>query len=438
MAHSYHEIAFTPAILDLQVDAGSRDGYAAMGEGERYADILTDREAGFIAQRDSFYMASVSETGWPYVQHRGGPAGFMKVLDGKTIGFVDYAGNRQYVSTGNVRHDDRVSLFFMDYPNRRRLKMFGRVRIVDNAETDIIAALEDPDYPVQIERAFLITVEGFDWNCPAHITPRYTDIQVEAALGELRAENQRLREQVEQGGLAAPGDPQEPIGVLGEGSLELVVTGVRQLADRVRAYELRSPGGDELPPVTAGAHLRVPVRLPGGEITERHYSIASNPGRRDIYEIAVLREPGGSGGSRAVHESFALGTRLRVDPPANHFALHADERPAVLIAGGIGVTPIKAMAQALDERGTEFHMHYAGRDRRDMAFRDRLERQLGERITVYSGVDDERLNLDAVLAAAPGNALIYVCGPDRMLAAVLEAATRAGIPKDQVRSERFA
>ena len=438
MAHSYHEIAFTPAILDLQANAGSRDGYAAMGEGERYADILTDREAGFIAQRDSFYMASVSETGWPYVQHRGGPAGFMKVLDGKTIGFVDYAGNRQYVSTGNVRHDDRVSLFFMDYPNRRRLKMFGRVRIVDNAETDIIAALEDPDYPVQIERAFLITVEGFDWNCPAHITPRYTDIQVEAALGELRAENQRLREQVEQGGLAAPGDPQEPIGVLGEGSLELVVTGVRQLADRVRAYELRSPGGDELPPVTAGAHLRVPVRLPGGEITERHYSIASNPGRRDIYEIAVLREPGGSGGSRAVHESFALGTRLRVDPPANHFALHADERPAVLIAGGIGVTPIKAMAQALDERGTEFHMHYAGRDRRDMAFRDRLERQLGERITVYSGVDDERLNLDAVLAAAPGNALIYVCGPDRMLAAVLEAATRAGIPKDQVRSERFA
>ena len=123
MAHSYHEIAFTPTILEMQVEAGSRDGYAAMGGELRYANVLTAREVEFIAGRDSFYMASVSETGWPYVQHRGGPVGFMKVLDGRTIGFADYSGNRQYLSTGNFRHDDRVSLFFMDYPNRRRLKM---------------------------------------------------------------------------------------------------------------------------------------------------------------------------------------------------------------------------------------------------------------------------------------------------------------------------
>lgn len=182
MAHSYHEVAFTPTILELQAEAGSRESYAAMGERERYADCLSDREANFIGQRDSFYMASVSETGWPYVQHRGGPKGFMKVLDEKTIGFVDYAGNRQYVSTGNFIHDDRVSLFFMDYPNRRRLKMLGHVRIVGLDELKILAQLEDPDYAVQVERGYLITLVGFDWNCPAHITPRFTAAETRSGM----------------------------------------------------------------------------------------------------------------------------------------------------------------------------------------------------------------------------------------------------------------
>jgi ferredoxin-NADP reductase/predicted pyridoxine 5'-phosphate oxidase superfamily flavin-nucleotide-binding protein len=436
MAHSYHEIAFTPTILDLQEQAGSRDNYATMSEGSRYADRLTERESAFIGERDSFYMASVSETGWPYVQHRGGPQGFMKVLDEKTIGFVDYSGNRQYVSTGNFRQDDRVSLFFMDYPNRRRLKMLGRVRIVESHEAEILEQLEDLDYAVQIERAFLITVEAFDWNCPAHITPRFTEDEVRAGVEELMAENRRLKQSL---ATAAANDAEgNGEAVLGEGPLELVISGVRQLTPGIRAYELRDPQGKDLPPVNAGAHLQVPVRLPSGELTERHYSIASNPARPDAYEIAVQREEEGRGGSRAVHESYAIGTVLRTGRPENHFPLHDDKRPAVLIAGGIGITAIKPMAQALEARGTEFAVHYAGSSRRDMAFRDRLERQLQERLSIYASADGERMDLEAILSAAPADALVYLCGPDRLIAGVMAAARTVGFSRDRIRLERFS
>ena len=435
MTHRFHEIAFTPTVLDLQAEAGSRAGYAAMAADAPYADALSAREAEFIGRRDSFYMASVSETGWPYVQHRGGPVGFVKVLDRKTIGFADYAGNRQYVSTGNVRGDDRVSLFFMDYPNRRRLKMFGRVRVVGIDQAETLVRLEDPDYPAQIERAFLITVEGFDWNCPAHITPRFTEAEIAATVADLAAENRALKARREDRVATAADDLASP---LGEGALELVISGVRQLTPRVRAYALRRPDGAALPPVEPGSHLKIPVRLPVGEITERHYSIASHPERRDSYEIAVLREDDGAGGSLAVHAGFGIGTVLRVDAPANHFALQADARPTVLIAGGIGITPIKPMAQALLSRGAEFHLHYSGRSRADMAFVDRLAQQLGERLSVYSKADGERLDLDALLASAPAGARFYVCGPDRLLTGMLAAANAAGIPRDRVHTERFS
>jgi ferredoxin-NADP reductase len=220
--------------------------------------------------------------------------------------------------------------------------------------------------------------------------------------------------------------------------LELVISGVRQLTPRVRAYELRDPDGGDLPPVTAGAHLQVPVRLASGELTERHYSIASNPARPDAYEIAVLREEEGRGGSRAVHDSFAIGTVLRTGRPENHFPLHEDDTPAVLIAGGIGITAIKPMAQALEARGTAFEMHYAGQSRRDMAFRDRLERQLQERLSIYAKEDDERVDLEAALRDAPANALVYICGPDRLVAGVMAAARAVGFARDRIRLERFS
>jgi ferredoxin-NADP reductase/predicted pyridoxine 5'-phosphate oxidase superfamily flavin-nucleotide-binding protein len=442
MGHQFAEIAFTPVIRDIQIARGSRKAYAGMDQGDDYNHILGEREASFIAARDSFYMASVSESGWPYVQHRGGPAGFMKVLGERTIGFADYSGNRQYVSTGNLSSDDRVSLFFMDYPNRRRLKMLGRVRVIDPQDPGFPPELIDEDYTVQVERGFIIDVEAFDWNCPQHITPRFSEAEIESLVSGLREENRKLKAAQpltnnEALLTTAPATGTEPA-ALGEGPLALVVSGVRQLAPRVRAFELRDPSGGDLPPVEPGSHLRVPVRLPTGELVDRHYSIASNPARRDAFEIAVLREDEGLGGSAAVHDSYHIDTALRIDLPGNHFPLHDDQRPAVLIAGGIGITPIKAMSQSLSQRGNDFHLHYAGRSHPEMAYRDRLERELGDQLSIYSAADGERMDIQAVLRAAAADAVIYVCGPERLVNAVLKTAKEQGIEPDRIRLELFS
>lgn len=193
MAHKFAEIAFTPAVREIQRARGSRERYAAMDGGEDYSHQLGEQEANFIAARDSFYMASVSETDWPYVQHRGGPVGFVKVLDEGTLGFADFAGNRQYVSTGNFAHDNRVALIFMDYPNRRRLKLLGRVELIEADDVENLARLEDSGYRTRIERGFIIRVAAFDWNCPQHITPRFSAAEVEALVENLVEENRQLK-----------------------------------------------------------------------------------------------------------------------------------------------------------------------------------------------------------------------------------------------------
>ena len=181
MGNRFAEIAFTDTVKGFQEAYGSRRSYARMEIGENSKNVLGEAETAFIGARDSFYMATVSETGWPYVQHRGGPAGFVKVLDPTTLGFADFRGNRQYVSIGNLETDNRVSLFFMDYPNRRRLKLLGRTRVIGEADQDRLGQLVVPDYRAAVERGIVIDVEAFDWNCPQHITPRYTEDDVAEA-----------------------------------------------------------------------------------------------------------------------------------------------------------------------------------------------------------------------------------------------------------------
>jgi predicted pyridoxine 5'-phosphate oxidase superfamily flavin-nucleotide-binding protein/uncharacterized protein (DUF433 family) len=186
MGHCFAEMAFTPAVKRVQERMGSRTAYARLEAGETRNGVLGPREVGFIAARDSFYMASVSETGWPYLQHRGGPPGFLRVLDKSTIGFADFRGNRQYVSVGNLAGNDRVALILVDYPNRRRLKILGRARVVEVEEDPALAArLAPAGYPAQVERGILIRIEAFDWNCPQHIAPRFTALEVEAITAPL-------------------------------------------------------------------------------------------------------------------------------------------------------------------------------------------------------------------------------------------------------------
>ena len=197
MAHQFAKIAFTDSVREQQSLNKSREMYAGMDDGEDYNFLLGEREKQFIQARDSFYMASVSETGWPYVQHRGGPSGFMRVLDEHTLGFADFSGNRQYVSVGNLVKDDRVSLFFMDYPSRTRLKLLGRVRLIDRNDSEVLPRLELDDYRARVERGVIIEVEAFDWNCPQHITPRFTETEIEARLQQLKNENLALRAELD-------------------------------------------------------------------------------------------------------------------------------------------------------------------------------------------------------------------------------------------------
>ena len=199
MPHHFAEIAFTPTVKKLQEKLGSRTSYARMEDVSGAINHrLSAAEAGFIAARDSFYMATVSETGWPYIQHRGGPAGFVRVLDEETIAFADFRGNRQYVSVGNLTSDDRVSLFFMDYAKQRRLKLFGRAKSVGLDNEELISRLEMPDYRARVERGFVIKVEGFDWNCPQHITERFTADEMHALTMPLTARIAELEDELRQ------------------------------------------------------------------------------------------------------------------------------------------------------------------------------------------------------------------------------------------------
>lgn len=197
MTYPFGEIAFTQAVRREQARHGSADAYARqMARPDPTPEGLAklgENEAAFIAARDSFYIASVSETGWPYMQHRGGPPGFIRALDDRHIGFLDYRGNRQYVSVGNIAGNDRVSLFFMDYANRTRLKLLGHARVLEGADAiaPFAEQLVTPGYRAHVERAIVIAVEATDWNCPQHITQRFTLAEVERAVLPLQ---QRIAE----------------------------------------------------------------------------------------------------------------------------------------------------------------------------------------------------------------------------------------------------
>jgi len=187
MGNRFAEIAFTPAVQAEQERYGSRNNYLRFLEGEPWNDELSAKEVDFIHARDGFYLASVSETGWPYVQFRGGAPGFLRALDGKTLAWANFRGNRQYVSAGNLAGNDRVALILMDYANRRRLKVLGRARVRPAAEDAALAQrLAVPGYRGEVEGVVEVRIAGFDWNCPQHITPRFTLEEVERAVKPLR------------------------------------------------------------------------------------------------------------------------------------------------------------------------------------------------------------------------------------------------------------
>ena len=193
--HHFGDLMFTDAVKKEQARHGSREAYERMTAAAA-PDALSERETAFIESRDSFYLATVTETGWPYVQHRGGPKGFLKVLSPNQLGFADYRGNRQYVSVGNLSVDPRASLFLMDYADRKRLKLLARAEILDADDAPELAARVQDNDGGRVERVFRLHVEAFDWNCPQFITPRFTAEEASTEMNALREANETLRAEI--------------------------------------------------------------------------------------------------------------------------------------------------------------------------------------------------------------------------------------------------
>ena len=186
MPNPFAKIAFTESVKKTQEHYGTRGANQRLENLDRL-DELTNNEALFISERDSFYLATVNENGHPYVQFRGGPNGFLKVLDEKTLGYADFRGNLQYISVGNLTKNNKAALFLMDYPNQTRLKVFAEIEVIDAADNPaLIERLKMPDYKAKVERAMILHVEAYDWNCPQHITPRFTLEEIEHGTKSLR------------------------------------------------------------------------------------------------------------------------------------------------------------------------------------------------------------------------------------------------------------
>ena len=182
MNQNFTRFAFTKSVKETQERYGSRKSYARMEEsGDKY--VLTEREIPFIETRDSFYMATVGENGWPYMQFRGGPKGFLKVIDNTTLGMADFRGNLQYISVGNLKSSKKASLFLIDYPSQRRLKIWAESEVLDaDRNQELLEKVRAPDYTAVIERIILFKIQAYDWNCPQHITPRYTAKEIKQGM----------------------------------------------------------------------------------------------------------------------------------------------------------------------------------------------------------------------------------------------------------------
>ena len=189
------DIAFTPSVKAAQEQRGSRRGYARMEQKGSWSDTVTDDLAAFLAERDSFYLATTNPEGQPYIQHRGGPPGFLKAVGPRSLAFADFGGNKQYITLGNLADNPRAFIFLMDYANRRRIKVWGRARVVED-DPDLIAKLADDGYQARPERAILFEIEAWDVNCPQHITPRFTAEEVDESVARLMAQVAELEAEV--------------------------------------------------------------------------------------------------------------------------------------------------------------------------------------------------------------------------------------------------
>lgn len=185
MAKNFTDLTFTDSVKAAQEKYGSREIYQRVEDKSLDQSRLSIRETNFIEQRDSFYLSTVGENGWPYVQFRGGPRGFLKAIDAQTLAYADFQGNMQYISTGNITATKKAALILLDYPSRKRLKVWAETEVLDPSEhPQLLKQLEDPGYQAKIERIIVFHLKAFDWNCPQHITPKFTLEEMKSLVKE--------------------------------------------------------------------------------------------------------------------------------------------------------------------------------------------------------------------------------------------------------------
>lgn len=374
----------------------------------RHGTRLGDEQKTLIATADTLFVASANPGHGVDASHRGGKSGFVQVLDERHIRIPDYAGNSMFNTLGNFAVYPRAGVVVPDFGNSRTLQLTGNVTVLwDNADPDDDTGGTGRYWDLEIKHWVDAPMPGiFRWEFLD-----YSPYNPEIRSAETPANR----------------------------TLKLRVSRIRQMTGQVKSFQLRSADGSGLPSFAAGAHLPVRIRLPGGETLQRHYSILSSPDDLTHYEIAVLLEADGRGGSRYLHEHIQAGQLIEMDMPQNNFSLVSDAAHSILIAGGIGITPILSMAHTLAARGASFEVHYAARSAADLAYHAEIGELSDGRAHFYSSesAPTERLDINALLSSPRPGTHVYVCGPVRMIEAVRALSGTQGWDSRQIHFESF-
>jgi len=372
-----------------------------------YGQLLNDDQKSLISNADTFFVASAHPVQGIDASHRGGHSGFVKLVNENVLRIPDFSGNSMYNTLGNFISYPNAGLAFIDFENNRVLQLSGLA--------EILWSHEDPiEETGGTQRYWQFTITGW----------RESKLALEFKWQFIDY---------------SPHIPQAKSSTQKSNNLLLEVTKITQETDQIKSFQFSTVDGSLLPKFHAGAHLPIKIMLDNGNSELRHYSLLSNPMDRNCYEIGVLLETDGRGGSRYLHQKIDIGTVIETNSPKNGFSLFNNAKHTILIAGGIGITPMLSMLYELTDKQLSYEIHYSAKTLDSLAFREQIESIAGENAHFYVSRNSEssRLDLSNLLSTANPEAHIYVCGPYRLIDAVRDIASVQGWPSNQIHFESF-
>jgi len=382
--------------------ANEQSETAASTQGE----LLNETQQTLIKSADTLFVGSAHPEQGVDASHRGGHPGFVRIINNRQLRIPDFSGNSMFNTLGNFTSYPYAGLIFIDFERSRLLQLTGRA--------EILWDVDDPQGETGgTQRYWQFNITHWQESAiPYHFTWEFLDY--------------------------SPHIPEQKKAIT-ENKLSLIVEQIEQQSDHVKSFRLRAPGGGQLPAFQPGAHIQVKVQQGNGNQAYRHYSLLSNPYHREYYEIGILKEPEGRGGSLYMHEQINEGDSIEIHAPINEFAMASNAKHSILIAGGIGITPILSMMHKLVSDKQSFEMHYSSRTLEGLAFHNYIEQIAGDKAHFYTTREPqgERLNLEQLLSTPKPGVHIYFCGPRRMIAAIRDTAETLGWPAAQIHFESF-